>query len=73
MDNLSETAEKRTRGPKPGCVRETPYYPDRVLKIIKLRKGGLTLQEVAEMFGMTPAGVSHIVARWGNWAAEQKK
>lgn len=62
-----------TRGPKRGFTKPTPYYPERVLKIIRLRQSGLTLQEVGGMFGITPAGVSHIVERWGNWAAEQKR
>jgi len=69
MDNLNTAV--RQRGPKPGVLKKTPYHPERVLKIIRLRNSGLTLQEVADTFGMTPAGVSHIVDRWGVWAKEQ--
>jgi transcriptional regulator len=63
--------ERKTRGPKPGVLRDAPYHPERVLKIVKLRQSGLTLAEVGEMFGITPAGVSHLVERWGTWAQEQ--
>jgi hypothetical protein len=59
------------RGPKPGTLKNAPYYPERVLKMIRLRKSGLTLQEVAKMFDVTPAGVAHIIVRWGDWAEGQ--
>jgi hypothetical protein len=59
------------RGPKPGYTKAAPYYPERVLKMIRLRKSGLTLQEVASMFNVTPAGVAHIIDRWGDWAEGQ--
>lgn len=70
MANLKKS---RNRGPQPGVLRETPYYPSRVLKIIRMRESGLKLQEIADVFGLTPAGVSHIVKRWGDWANNQQK
>lgn len=69
MDNLEKP---RRRGPKPGILRDEPYFPSRVLKIVKLRKSGLTLREIARLSDLTPAGVSHIINRWGTWAEGQE-
>lgn len=64
--------KKRRRGPSPGVLRDSPYYPSRVLKIIKMRKSGEKLQKIADAFQLTPAGVSHLCKRWGEWAEEQQ-
>lgn len=69
---MSEPEGKRRRGPPPGVLRDAPYYPSRVLEIVRMRAGGMKLQEIASVFGMTPAGVSHICQRWGRWAETQK-
>lgn len=66
---MVDIANKR-RGPLPGQTKATPYYPERVLRIIDLHKKGKSLTEVANIIGITPAGVSHIVNRWGKWAEE---
>jgi hypothetical protein len=60
------------RGTPPGVLRDEPYFPDKVKKIVNLRDTGYKLQEIGEMFGMTSAGVLHIVTRWGDWARKQK-
>lgn len=65
--------DRKTRGPQPGILRHEPYYPERVVKIIKLRRSGLTLAEVGNMFGITPAGVSHLCERWGTWFDAQEQ
>ena len=70
MDRLNFN---RKRGPKPGTLRKVPYFPERVMKVYKLRSSGLTLREVGDVLNMTPAGVSHVMERWGSWAAENMK
>ncbi len=70
---VSVTEQRKKRGPVKGSRRPEPYHPKRVLKMVRLRASGLTLQEVANVFDITPAGVLHIVERWGAWAKKQKE
>jgi hypothetical protein len=66
-----DSVVKAKRGPKPGILRDAPYFPDRVIAVIRMRKRGMTLREIGAEMQMTPAGVSHLINRWGQWAVEQ--
>lgn len=64
--------DKPRRGPAPGFKKDSPFLPDRVLKMFELRRSGKTLREIAREIGITAAGVSHNLNRWAEWEASQK-
>lgn len=69
---MARLNKKGRRGPLPGFKKEAPFAPERVLKMFELRRKGKRLRDIAEEFGITPAGVGHNLSRWADWEAEQK-
>ena len=69
---MVDIATPRRRGSPPGVVKQEPYYPDRVRKIVAMRDKGYTLKQVGEKFGITVAGAKHIIDRWGDWARNDR-
>lgn len=62
------TVEKKRRGVPPGILKEEPYFPDKVRKIVQMKDSGVRLVDIAKHFNMSSAGAQHLIKRWGKWA-----
>lgn len=72
MVDMISLEQKKKRGLPPGILKEKPLFPEKILRIIKLRDEGMTLQKIGDEFNMTSAGVLHLYNRWVKWAREQQ-